>query len=506
MWAAAFDTVDFAQAVQWFRARIPITDDAYRAANENAREQAFWVAGVAHADIIRQIHESLGTALKAGTPFEEWKQQIAATLKRAWGDALNPAQQPARIETILRNWSQSSYSRARWQQMDEPAIKRLRPFRMFDAVRPTPDPTPVCTTWNGTILPADDPAWADHIPPLHHRCQSGIRCLTREKAERLGIAGRAPSAEADDGFGTLSEWKGPDRKKYPAKVKPPAPPKAKPKAKPPVKAKAAPEPTKPTPEPALMRREAERFAKAVKVEDGGHDLRALVRGQLAEYDPRIVSKDAAAGVGKEHQVRFGGPDLDAYKYNGFHAWDGEIVLREDYQAKLAHAAQVLKSEDLSWTDTSNVNRRAMDARSAVNVVRTVLHEELHGCSALAPKAYRGAGAALEEIGTELNARRALLRIVPELTVRYNTYTVPVQGYFELTTQAAKIVSDATGKTLGQSADIIADGWAKSSLYATSRMRTSPDAALRAWADALDVTEPQRQTILEQFAGLKTGNA
>ena len=105
--------------------------------------------------------------------------------------------------------------------------------------------SPICKKLSNppVILPASDPWWASHIPPLHFRCRSAIRSLRKEEAEKRGVMKEAPDAKPDNGFGAApgeeDEWE-PDLTKYPTELakafltKPapepdqPKPPKAKP--------------------------------------------------------------------------------------------------------------------------------------------------------------------------------------------------------------------------------------------------------------------------------------
>lgn len=236
-WAAAtdLDDVSFNQAVDWFAQRVPITDAAFVANVEQARRQAFWMAGVTQAEVIKQVHQSLKSALDKGIPFEQWQKEIGPTLHKAWIGNTPFEGEAARTETVLRNWAQNSYNRARFQQMSEPAIRRIRPFLMFDGVIDSRQ-SPTCKACNGVVLPADHPWWAAHKPPMHHRCRSGIRSLTRERAERRGITETPPDIGPQEGFGTGEEYKGPSKTQkgaFPKGARPPAPPKRVPVAAPP---------------------------------------------------------------------------------------------------------------------------------------------------------------------------------------------------------------------------------------------------------------------------------
>ena len=222
-WPIPWTLVDFFEATLWFRSRLPLTDEQYQQLVAFAHERGFWIAGVSQSAMIEQVWHSLDEALEKGVPFEEWKAEVQPVLASAWVGSLSAAQQPHRIETIFRNWTIGAYNKARWDQMAEPAIRRVRPYLAFDGVEDSRQ-SPICRECNDTVLPADHPWWDSHRPPLHHRCRSGIRSLTEEKARRMGLTDDPPSIGPDEGFGTAREWSGPDRRTVPQPIRPPPAP------------------------------------------------------------------------------------------------------------------------------------------------------------------------------------------------------------------------------------------------------------------------------------------
>ena len=171
------------EALKWFRRRVPIGSTDFDALQENARRQAFWMAKVATAQRAKRIQDSLAEALKQGQSFAVWKKANRGILQRV---------PKAHLETAFRSWAQTAYNQARIGYMSQPAVIKRRPHWIFDAVIDGRT-TPVCTAYNGTVLPAGHPWWATHTPPLHHNCRSTIRALTRRQADKLGIRKRAPA-------------------------------------------------------------------------------------------------------------------------------------------------------------------------------------------------------------------------------------------------------------------------------------------------------------------------
>src|SRR5690606_11875891 len=109
-------------------------------------------------------------------------------------------QEARRVARIFRTNIQKSYNHGRWQQLEEPELKRLRPYRLFDAIGDSRT-TPICRECDGTLLPADHPFWDSHCPPLHHQCRSTVRSLRASAARRKGITTDPPRAQSQQGFG-----------------------------------------------------------------------------------------------------------------------------------------------------------------------------------------------------------------------------------------------------------------------------------------------------------------
>lgn len=213
-WSATADVERFDDAVEWFANRFPITEELADELGDYAGPRAWTVAGVAQLDIVMQVHASILRALSRGTPFDEWKREISATLTAAWG-----AKNAHRIETIFRNATSQALSAGRWRQITDPDVMTLRPYGLFDAVLDART-SDICEEWDGTILPLDEFAQRGAVPQLHHRCRSQIRSITQREAFRRGVTDRLPDATAQTGFGkapTEADWS-PDSRDYSASL------------------------------------------------------------------------------------------------------------------------------------------------------------------------------------------------------------------------------------------------------------------------------------------------
>lgn len=212
------DPFQFEEAVEAFRARVPMTDDEFDALEELAHQRAFTVAGVTKLDLLTELWQGIDRAVAEGITLAEFKESISRELAASWSGAT-----PARLENIFRTNVQSAYGAGRVKQLRTPAVKRARPYWKFSAIEDART-SAICQPLGGTVLPADDPWWNSHQPPLHFQCRSTILPMTERQAVATGVAEKPPAIEPLPGFGNTQageQWK-PDPEQYPEPLRPAA--------------------------------------------------------------------------------------------------------------------------------------------------------------------------------------------------------------------------------------------------------------------------------------------
>jgi len=198
-WRAPTDTQRFEEAAEWFLRRLPITPEQFYELATHWRREAFTITGVAQARVLQDAIDLIDRAMNDGTSLRAFKDEALPKLEAAWaGTVRDPGY---RVETIYRNAVQTAYNDGRHELMTDPDVMRARPFWMYDAILDEAT-TELCASLNDTILPADDPFWSSHWPPLHHRCRSAVRSLSRSEAERRGITSVPPTEQPESGWGT----------------------------------------------------------------------------------------------------------------------------------------------------------------------------------------------------------------------------------------------------------------------------------------------------------------
>ncbi len=191
MWSVSADPLRFEEAIRWFEGKVPLLPGEFKRLSAEAKRRAFTMAGVAELDRMAWLHQTLIDALEEGQTLDQWRKRVRERMQNA---------HPGHLETAFRTNVQSAYSAGRWAQLNHPAVRKTRPYWMYDAVLDART-TPICRARDGTVLPADDPWWQSNTPPLHFNCRSGIRALTEADAKRRGIT-ETPTAEPpEEGFG-----------------------------------------------------------------------------------------------------------------------------------------------------------------------------------------------------------------------------------------------------------------------------------------------------------------
>jgi SPP1 gp7 family putative phage head morphogenesis protein len=154
----------FEEAVDAWRRKVPVPDQQWKTLTAEERRHAFTVAGVTQARVVQQVYDALGQAIADGTTLDDFQENIGGVLSDAWGGP-----DSGRIETIFRTGTMQSYNEGRQAVFSHPAVREARPFIRYDAVGDARS-CPACDPLDGLVLPADDPFWKKHQPPLHPNC------------------------------------------------------------------------------------------------------------------------------------------------------------------------------------------------------------------------------------------------------------------------------------------------------------------------------------------------
>jgi SPP1 gp7 family putative phage head morphogenesis protein len=471
-WKIESDVGEFDAAVTAFRRRVPITKDVADKTNDFTHQRAFTLAGVAQLSVVQYVHASLEAALKNGTPFAEWKKQVEPSLTKAWGRKNSP-----RLETIFRNATMQAYNAGRREQMLAPDVLKYRPFWMFDGIADARQ-SPICQACNGVILPWDDAWWHTHTPQLHHKCRSSIRNMRRSDAEKRGITANPPAIGADKGFGlppSAEPWK-PDLTKVPAPLHAEYEKKV-------AKLAAAPATTVVTPTPPLQAK-AKEFADALELRDGGTRARRMLRDAVQDFYPGAIAKNPGHA---QSLLEASTTDPNLRNARAYYICEGgfagKIVARVQVVEGAKRAARSL-DYGKDFTSTTDLGM--------LNFLRTLVHEEIHGHSRVSAASYRGLGGALEEVGTELSARKLVANMAPKANL-WGKNELSFGSYHGPIDKVVRTIREETGVTNIEAMELVVKAHVTGNLQKLGTFQ-SPGDAVTAFIEGLDVTPEQQSAI------------
>lgn len=183
------------EALAWLLARVPLGAAQARQLGAQVAQRAFTIAGVAQASVVADVLAALDQSLRDGSGLEEFKASVGDALESAWGS------DGGRLATVFRTATQSAYNAGRYRQATDPDTLATRPFWRFVATLDART-APECRAAHGTILPASDPWWQGHYPPLHHNCRCFVQTLTADRAAALGGPTAPGASVPQQGFGS----------------------------------------------------------------------------------------------------------------------------------------------------------------------------------------------------------------------------------------------------------------------------------------------------------------
>lgn len=169
--------------------------------DQQQRMGALAKAATAYAlfSVARHLWDAADRAAADGQPLELHKQALADSLRSAWGDG-GALWDTARTEPLQR-----AFTHARVRRLTSAPLRAVYPYWRLDAVLDGRT-TPLCRGLNGYTRPAGDPGFP--IPPLHWRCRSTVRGVSRAEGE--ASVSQPMAAQAEAGFGSLGGYPAPE--------------------------------------------------------------------------------------------------------------------------------------------------------------------------------------------------------------------------------------------------------------------------------------------------------
>jgi uncharacterized protein with gpF-like domain len=184
---------------------------SYRDVWNEEHATMFTVAKAMQIDVLSDIKKAVETAIEKGLPFEQFRKEIEPTLREKgwWGkkNMIDPVtEKPVkaqlgndrRLKTIYDTNLRSAYQEGRWERTQK---STAHPYLMY-RVGPSKNHRQDHLSWDGLVLPKDDPWWNSHYPPNGWGCKCWTMAVSEERKERLEQSGVTvpPSVDGDPGY------------------------------------------------------------------------------------------------------------------------------------------------------------------------------------------------------------------------------------------------------------------------------------------------------------------
>lgn len=270
---------------------------------------------------------------------------------------------------------------------------------------------------------------------------------------------------------------------------------------------------------------AKELASALSSQDGVK-TRALLREHIDAVLPGMATRDGATASMQVHPDAqwLAGPNKTA---GAVHAWNGDVHVRERFHGDAKTASKLLAngalndariagltheklmaegSERDSYLGKFQKGGRLDDPQPALRGMSMLIHEELHGMSRSTMASYTGHGAVLEEVGVELSARHATLRLTPHLEsnpaiARQFAHDHTTSPYHREIVQVVGIVSRHTGLEPKAATALIVDAHRRGPAAAGAKHFNNADEHLNSFVGALGVRGDQAMRIRGELSRL-----
>lgn len=168
----------FSEAIDYFQSKIKLPSSGWTDIWQEQNSHAFVVAGATHDSLVEDFYNAVAKAKESGGYAEFQKAFPEIVKKHGWAHNGSPGW---RSKIIYDTNVTQSYNAGREKQMQ--AVKHLRPYAMYRHTS-IEHPRLEHKSWDGLILPLDDPWWNTHTPQNGWGCKCRKYSLSRVEAER----------------------------------------------------------------------------------------------------------------------------------------------------------------------------------------------------------------------------------------------------------------------------------------------------------------------------------
>lgn len=194
------DAIDlpFEEAISFLRQKTNVGTKSYRDVWGAAHSKAFMVSGAMSKDLVQAFRHEIDRALSEGTTLADFRKSFDDIVaKHGWsfkGD------RDWRTKIIFDTNIRTAHAAGRYAQLTKPGSLIAFPYWQYNhsgALHPRRNHL----SWNGTVLPADDPFWQTNYPPNGFNCGCFVTPVSDAGLRRQGKSrpDASPNLEQLDG-------------------------------------------------------------------------------------------------------------------------------------------------------------------------------------------------------------------------------------------------------------------------------------------------------------------
>ncbi len=184
-------SVPFQEAIAFHREKLNIPTQRWDDLLGEIHSKAFTVAGATKLDLLKDLHEAVNKSISQGLTITDFRKDFDQIVKEhGWS---YKGKRGRRTRTIYDTNLRSAHMAGRWEQIQR--TKETRPYLQYVTtgdrrVRPEHQ------SWDGVVLPIDDPWWKTHHPLNGWGCRCSTRTLNERqiKREKLKVS-KSPEIE-----------------------------------------------------------------------------------------------------------------------------------------------------------------------------------------------------------------------------------------------------------------------------------------------------------------------
>lgn len=195
-----FTPLPFDEAIDYHRQKVRIPTRKWDDLKAGMHSRGFVIAGAMKDSLIADFQSAVDKAISRGTTLAEFRKDFDNIVKRhGWS---YKGSRGWRSRVIYQTNVSTAYQAGRYKQMLSPNVVKTRPYHMY-VHGGSKDPRPDHLSWDGLILPYDDPFWAQHRPKNGWGCKCSVRTLSEGDLKRMGKSGpdSAPAVEINPATG-----------------------------------------------------------------------------------------------------------------------------------------------------------------------------------------------------------------------------------------------------------------------------------------------------------------